>query len=65
MTNDAMWATLMMGIGIGVVCGFTAAWRLARKLEWHGVTLAAWDEEDWQKRQSVAIGRLRRVANDR
>jgi hypothetical protein len=50
---------------VGMAVGFTAAWRLARKLEFHAVSLAKWDEDDWQQRQEVATTRLRRVAGER
>jgi membrane protein DedA with SNARE-associated domain len=60
MTQDSMWMTLMTGVVIGLVAGYVAAWRLARKLEAHGIVLQAWDEDDWQQRQAKAMDRLRR-----
>jgi membrane protein DedA with SNARE-associated domain len=65
MTPDTLWISLMLGVVVGMAVGFTAAWRLARKLEFHSVSLAKWDEDDWQQRQEVATTRLRRVAGER
>jgi hypothetical protein len=33
----------MLGAVVGGVTGYTLAWRLARKLEAHGVRLRDWD----------------------
>jgi membrane protein DedA with SNARE-associated domain len=60
MTQDALWVTMLMGGMIGAVLGYAAAWRLARKLEAHGLTLRSWDEDDWQAKQEQAVGRLRK-----
>lgn len=59
MTQDALWVTMLMGGMIGAVLGYAAAWRLARKLEAHGLTLRSWDEDDWQAKQGQAVARLR------
>lgn len=59
MTNAEAWVTLVMGAILGIALGFAAAWRLARKLEHHGVRLAAWDADDWQETQARATARLR------
>ena len=60
MTQDALWVTMLTGGLIGAVLGYAAAWRLARKLEAHGLTLRSWDEDDWQTKQEQAVGRLRK-----
>jgi len=59
MTQEAMWMTLVMGAVIGGVAGWLGAWRMARKLEYHGITLRKWDEDDWQETQARATARLR------
>ena len=60
MTQDALWVTMLTGVLIGAVLGYAAAWRLARKLEAHGLTLRSWDDDDWQAKQEQAVGRLRK-----
>ena len=59
MTQADVWVTLVMGMFVGIGVGFVTAWRLARKLEHHGVRLSAWDAEDWQETQARAVARLR------
>ena len=61
MTQDAMWMTLVMGAVIGGVVGWLGAWRMARKLEHHGVRLKAWDEAEYQSQSLTAVERLRGV----
>lgn len=53
------WITLLMGILLGGGLGWQAGWRVARKLEYHGITLRKWDEDDWAETQARATARLR------
>lgn len=39
--NDAL--VLLVGLTTGFGLGYVTSWRLARKLEHHGVVLADWD----------------------
>ena len=59
MSQAEVWVTLVMGMVVGIGAGFATAWRMARKLEHHGVKLSAWDAEDWQETQARAVARLR------
>jgi len=56
-----LWVSLMLGAAIGVIGGAAVAWRMARKLEFHGIRLRDWDEAEWQ--QENAVARLRKVAS--
>lgn len=42
MTSD-MWLVLIFGMVTGFALGHLHTWRMARKLEHHGVVLADWD----------------------
>jgi len=54
-----MWIGLMTGFVLGAAIGYAHAWRLARKLEAHRVTLREWDMDDWREAQTRAALRLR------
>lgn len=43
MTSD-MLLVLIFGMVAGGALGYVTAWRFSRKLEHHGVSLAAWDQ---------------------
>jgi hypothetical protein len=59
-----VWFSLGMGIVVGVGAGWSAAWRMARKLERVGVGLAEWDYTDWRELDEQAA-RARFLRQDR
>lgn len=61
MSQAESWITLVLGVVVGLVIGWAATWRMARKLEHHGVRLKAWDEAEYQSVHLTAVERLRGV----
>lgn len=47
-------ATLFLGILVGMVIGWGATWRFARKLERHGIRLKDWDETPLMEDKEVS-----------
>lgn len=41
--NLELFTAVAFGVVLGLGMGWMTAWRLARKLEFHGVRLCAWD----------------------
>lgn len=53
-----IWISMFGGLLLGIVFGWSAAWRMALKLERVGVGLAEWDATDprdprWQEARAV------------
>ena len=62
MSNAELWVSLFAGVCLGGGLGFLAAWRLGRKLEYHGVRLRDWEADDWHEQPHRTVARLRDTA---